>query len=112
VGLPFALGLVVSIYIHEMGRGCASEIRHSRDGADVHPRRRARPVEAGASERLRRRARRLAGPWWGLGAPLRPCGVAARWWGARMAIAKVGAWINLLNLIPIGPSMVGAASRR
>jgi hypothetical protein len=29
-----------------------------------------------------------------------------------MAIAKVGAWINLLNLIPIGPSMVGAASRR
>ena len=46
----------------------------------------------------------LAGPLWGLGAALAAYAVyAATGAGIWGAIAKIGAWINLFNLLPFGP---------
>ncbi len=103
-GWPLALGLVVSIYIHEMGH--VAELK--RLGIDA-----GAPMfipGLGALVRLRQHiddpiidARiGLAGPIWGLGA-----GVAA--WLAALAtksptlfaIAQLTGYINLFNLIPI-----------
>ncbi|PYR31400.1 MAG: site-2 protease family protein, partial [Acidobacteria bacterium] len=103
-GWPLALGLVVSIYIHEMGH--VAEIRRFGIAAGA-------PMfipGLGALVRLRQHiddpvvdARiGLAGPIWGLGA-----GIAA-WLVARatgshtwFAIAQLTGYINLFNLIPI-----------
>jgi len=44
----------------------------------------------------------LAGPWWGLGAAIAAFAVhLVTGWQSWAAIARVGAWINLLNLVPI-----------
>jgi len=105
-GWKFAAGLVVSIYIHEMGHVAAL-------------RRFGIPASApmfipgfGALVRLKQNPRTavedarvgLAGPWWGLGAALVAGGVywatSAPIWAA---IARTGAWINLFNLLPIAP---------
>jgi Zn-dependent protease len=103
-GWPLALGLVVSIYIHEMGH--VAEIRRLGLAAGA-------PLfipGLGALIRLRQHVDDpvtdarigLAGPIWGLGA-----GIAA-WLVARasgshtwFAIAQLGGYINLFNLIPI-----------
>ena len=59
-GWRFALGLVASIYVHEMGHVVrAAPLRHRGVGADVHPRaRRVHPLEAGAGDAARERAHR------------------------------------------------------
>jgi Zn-dependent protease len=103
-GWQFALGLVVSIYVHEMGHVAAL----FRFGIPASP-----PMFVpglGAFVRLgqypmspREDARvGLAGPIYGLGAATVAFGMFAVTglpiWGA---IAKVGAWINLFNLIPV-----------
>jgi Zn-dependent protease len=103
-GWPLALGLVVSIYIHEMGHVAAL----SRVGVDA-----SAPLfipGLGALVRLRQHiddpvvdARvGLAGPIWGLGAGLAAWGVAlatrSHTW---FAIAQLTGYINLFNLIPI-----------
>lgn len=103
-GWKFALGLVLSIYVHEMGHvlalrrygfkatapmfipGIGALIRMQQQ--IVNPR---EDAEIG-----------LAGPVYGLVAAM----VALALWlatgyGAFVAIASVGAWINLFNLLPI-----------
>lgn len=103
-GWPFALGIVLAIYIHEMGHVAA--LRRYGIGASA-------PMfipGLGAFIRLKQHLTSvredarvgLAGPDWGLGATLF-C-YAVYWtiggpiWGA---IAKFSAWINLFNLLPV-----------
>ena len=102
-GWPFAAGLAISIYIHEMGH--VYEIRKA--GIDA-----SAPMfipGIGALIRLRQHITDptvdarigLAGPVWGLGAAIAALGVY-EWTGLPIwgAIAHLGAWINLFNLIP------------
>ncbi|MBM3814555.1 MAG: site-2 protease family protein [Acidimicrobiia bacterium] len=103
-GWMFALGLVVSIYIHEMGHVDALRrfgIKASAPmfipmlGAVV----RLKQYPASAREDARVG---LAGPVWGAGAAL--ASLAIYWGGGGDifgAIARVGAWINLFNLLPV-----------
>lgn len=103
-GWPLALGLVISIYIHEMGH--VAELRRAGIAAGA-------PLfipGLGAMILLRKHiddpvldARiGLAGPLWGLATALAAFGIHAvtrqQVW---FAIAELGAWINLFNLIPI-----------
>ena len=102
-GWKFALGLVASIYVHEMGHVAALRRFGFRATAPMfvpglgtvvllqqHP---VNPVE---NARIG-----LAGPIWGLGAALVSLGVyLVSGWPVWLAIARVGAWINLFNLIP------------
>jgi Zn-dependent protease len=105
-GWWFALGLVVSIYIHEMGHVAALTrlgIRASAPmfipGLGALVRLEQYPEEPREDARIG-----LAGPRWGLGAAVAASGVylatAAPIWAA---IAAFGAWINLFNLLPLGP---------
>jgi Zn-dependent protease len=103
-GWLFALGLVLSIYVHEIGHVAALRqlgIRASAPmfvpgfGALV------RLKEYPASPREDARVG-LAGPIWGLVASV------VAWlafqltgWPILVAIARVGAWLNLFNLIPV-----------
>jgi Zn-dependent protease len=102
-GMWFALGLVLSIYVHEMGHvvalrryGIAATAPMFVPGLGAFIRlRQALPPAQSARVGL-------AGPLWGLGA-------AAVAWAATVvggspmwsAIAHTGAWINLFNLLPI-----------
>lgn len=105
-GWKFALGLVLSIYVHEMGHIAALRrygIRATAPmfipGLGALIRLRQHPVDAREDARIG-----LAGPVWGLGAATVAYGVAlATGWPSWAAIAKVGAWINLFNLLPLGP---------
>jgi Zn-dependent protease len=103
-GWKFALGVVVSIYIHEMGHVAQLErfgIKASAPmfipgfGALVrlkqHPASEAEDASVG-----------LAGPLWGLGASLAAYGVfLVTALGIWAAIAQWSARINLFNLLPI-----------
>lgn len=103
-GWQFAAGLVLSIYIHEMGHVAA--LRRYRIAATAPMfipflgafiRQKQYPANVGEDARVG-----LAGPVYGL------CAAVAAWliglatgvpvW---FAIARVGAWINLFNLLPI-----------
>jgi Zn-dependent protease len=103
-GWKFALGIVISIYIHEMGHVVAlRRFGFKATAALFIP-------GLGAVIRLQQRVANpredaaigLAGPIYGLGAALASAGL----WVATKhpifgAIASVGAWINLLNLTPV-----------
>ncbi|HEY2589554.1 MAG TPA: site-2 protease family protein [Tepidisphaeraceae bacterium] len=104
-GWRFGLGLVLSIYVHEMGHVIAlrrfgfkatSPMFIPALGAFIRMRQAViDPRESAAIG--------LAGPIYGLGA----AAVAAALWYATKhpllaALAGVGAWINLFNLLPIG----------
>jgi Zn-dependent protease len=103
-GWQLALGLVVSIYIHEMGHVAALMRYGVQASAPMFV------PGLGAAIRLRqalhdpRQDARvgLAGPLWGLGASLVSGMVFAVTeqpiWAA---IAQLGAWINLFNLLPL-----------
>jgi Zn-dependent protease len=103
-GLPFAVGFVVSIYIHEMGHVAA--LRHY--GIAATPpmfipgfgaliRMRQSPINPREDARVG-----LAGPLWGLGAAAAAYAVGvAGGGGLWLAIAHIGAWINLFNLLPV-----------
>lgn len=103
-GWQFALGLVVSIYIHEMGH--VAMLRHygipatapmfiPGVGAVIRSKRHIHDPIADARVGL-------AGPFWGLGAAIAAYAVfLATGWGIWAAIAYFGAIINLFNLIPI-----------
>ena len=103
-GWPLALGLVVSIYIHEMGH--VAMLRRFGIGADS-------PLfipGVGAFVMLRRpvtdprtdAAIGLAGPVWGLGAGLAAFAAYALTGDAIwLAIAQLTGIVNLFNLVPI-----------
>jgi Zn-dependent protease len=103
-GWIFALGLVASIYVHEMGHVAALSrlgIRASAPmfvpglGAMV------RLKEYPASPREDARVG-LAGPVWGLAAAaLTYAAFLGTGWPPLAAIARIAAWINILNLIPV-----------
>jgi Zn-dependent protease len=103
-GWKFALGFVLSIYVHEMGHvaalaryGIPATAPMFIPGFGAFVRMKAYPASAAEDARVG-----LAGPLWGLGAALAALGMrlvtGSELWGA---IAQAGAWINLLNLIPI-----------
>lgn len=103
-GWKFAAGLVVSIYIHEMGHVAALRRFGFRatapmfiPGVGAIIRMQQHPVNPVENARIG-----LAGPLWGLGAALACLGVyLVSQWPSWLAIARVGAWINLFNLLPI-----------
>jgi len=103
-GWPLALGLVVSIYIHEMGHVSVLRRLGIAAGAPLFI------PGVGAVVMLKQHVADpitdakigLAGPIWGLGAALAAAAIYAAT-GARIwfAIAQLTGFINLFNLIPI-----------
>ena len=103
-GMWFAGGLVLSIYVHEMGHvaalrryGIAASAPMFIPGLGAFIRLKQRPVDPREDARIG-----LAGPLWGLGATVVAYAAAmasgsALW----MAIAHISAWINLFNLLPV-----------
>ena len=104
-GWKFALGLVLSIYVHEMGHIIQLRRYGFRTGAPTFI------PGLGALIRLQQQVVNpredadigLAGPIYGLGAAI----VSLALWQVTQqpifaAIAGVGAWINLFNLLPFG----------
>jgi Zn-dependent protease len=103
-GWKFALGIVGSIYIHEMGHVAALRrygIKASAPmfipGFGAIVRLHQRPATPAEDARTG-----LAGPVWGLGAAL---AAAAIYFATKSpiwaAIAHFGAWVNLFNLLPV-----------
>jgi Zn-dependent protease len=103
-GWPLALGLVVSIYIHEMGHvsvlrklGIAAGAPLFIPGIGALVMLKQHPSDAHVDAKIG-----LAGPVWGLGAGLAAMGV---YWLTRIpiwhAIAQLTGFINLFNLIPV-----------
>jgi Zn-dependent protease len=102
-GWQLALGLVVSIYIHEMGH--VAELRRLGlpasaplfvPGLGAFVRLKQRPASAHEDARIG-----LAGPLWGLGAAVAAWAVHLAGGGAVWAaVARLGALINLFNLTP------------
>ena len=99
----FALGFVLSIYLHEMGHvaafrryGVPVSAPMFVPGFGAFVRGNWMPADVGQRARIS-----LAGPMWGLYAAL-ACFAMAAWTGETIwsALATVGAQINLLNLIP------------
>ena len=103
-GWVFALGVVLSLYVHEMGHVAALHrlgIRASAPmflpGLGAMVRLSQYPASAREDARVG-----LAGPIWGLGAAAATYGAhLATGAGALGAIARVAAWINLFNLVPV-----------
>jgi Zn-dependent protease len=103
-GLWFALGLVVSIYIHEMGHvaalrryGIAASAPMFIPGLGALVRLKQMPATPREDARVG-----LAGPLWGLGAAVAALAVgAATGNGFWAAIAATAAWLNLFNLMPV-----------
>jgi Zn-dependent protease len=103
-GLPFAIGFVVSIYIHEMWHvaalrryGIAASAPMFIPGLGALIRMRQAPVNPREDAIVG-----LAGPLWGLGAAVIAYVIAMFTdSGLWAAIAKTGAWINLFNLLPV-----------
>lgn len=103
-GWRFALGLVLSIYVHEMGHIFALRhygIRASAPmfipGLGAMVRLNQYPASPKEDARVG-----LAGPIWGLAAALAVyAAFLVTGWDSLGAIAKVGAWINLFNLVPV-----------
>jgi len=105
-GWKFALGLVLSIYVHEIGHvaalrklGIAATAPMFIPGLGAFVRLKQYPANPREDAEVG-----LAGPLWGLGAAI------AAWLGGTLlhsdlllAVARVGAWINLFNLLPLGP---------
>ncbi len=103
-GWTFAVGLVLSIYIHEMGHvamlrryGIPASAPMFIPGLGAVIRSSQYPATPREDSRVG-----LAGPLWGLGAAVLAWAVFAAGGGAYWgALAKVGAWINLFNLLPL-----------
>ena len=103
-GWKFALGFVLSIYVHEMGHvaalrryGIPASAPMFIPGVGALVRLHQGPQSAREDARIG-----LAGPLWGLGAALAALGAflvtGAPIWAA---IARTGAWLNLFNLLPV-----------
>ncbi|MBI5361827.1 MAG: site-2 protease family protein [Planctomycetes bacterium] len=103
-GWPFALGFVLSMYVHEMGHVAALRRYGIRASAPMFI------PGFGAFVRLEQHLATviedarvgIAGPWWGLGAALVAYGLFLATGAPIYAgIARAGAWLNLFNLVPI-----------
>lgn len=103
-GWKFALGFVLSIYIHEMGHiwmlrryGIRATAPMFIPGFGALVRLKQYPVTPVEDARVG-----LAGPMWGLGAAAAAYGIylwtGEQYWGA---LAQAGGMINLFNLIPV-----------
>ena len=100
----FALGLVLSIYVHEMGHvaalrhfGIAATAPMFIPGLGALVRLRQAPLNARENSRVG-----LAGPIWGAAAAFVSFAIGKLTGSAlMMAVAHVGAWINLFNLLPV-----------
>jgi Zn-dependent protease len=103
-GWRFALGVILTMYVHEMGHvaslrryGIAATAPMFVPGLGAF----VRLKQSLASVREDARVG-LAGPIWGLGATLATYALyAALGWPVLAAIAKFSAWLNLFNLLPI-----------
>ena len=103
-GVWFALGIVLSIYVHEMGHvfalrrfGIAATAPMFVPGLGALIRLRGQRLSPRENARIG-----LAGPMWGLAAALAALAGSALGGGPMWkAIAHVGAWINLFNLLPV-----------
>jgi Zn-dependent protease len=111
-GWKFALGLVASIYVHEMGHvaamrryGIEATAPMFLPGVGAMVRSKQYPVDPVENARVA-----LAGPLWGLGAAL---AAYAGFWITQLpvlaAVAQVAAWINLFNLLSVPPLDGGKA---
>jgi Zn-dependent protease len=118
-GWWFALGFVVSIYIHEMGHvaalrryGISATAPMFIPGFGAFVRLNQRPATPAEDARVG-----LAGPIWGAAAAVAALAVGKALDSPLMlAIGHVGAWINLFNLLPVwqldGSRAFAALSRR
>lgn len=105
-GWKFAAGLIVSIYIHEIGHvvalrkfGIAASAPSFVPGLGAFVRLEQYPANAMENARVG-----LAGPIWGTAAALLAAAAfLVADWPSFAAIARFGAWINLFNLLPVGP---------
>ncbi len=103
-GWKFALGVVLSIYVHEMGHvqalqryGIKATAPMFIPGLGAVVRLKQYPASPREDARVG-----LAGPIWGLGAAAAAYGVfLATGLGIWAAIAHFGAWVNLFNLLPV-----------
>ena len=103
-GWQFALGLIVSIYIHEMGHvvwlrrfGIPASAPMFIPGLGAFVRLKAHPATVGEDARIG-----LAGPVWGAAAAVLALALAETVGRPIFfAIARVGAWINVFNLLPV-----------
>jgi Zn-dependent protease len=103
-GWRFALGLVASIYVHEMGHvaairrfGLPASAPMFIPGFGAMVRLQARPTTPVEDARIG-----LAGPLWGLGAAAVEFAIGrATGSPTWLAIAHAAAWINLFNLLPV-----------
>ena len=102
-GWRFALGLVLSIYVHEIGHvaamrrfGIPASAPMFLPGLGAVVRMDAYPQTAREDARIG-----LAGPVWGLACALAVAAAfAVTGWPILAAVASVAAWINLFNLVP------------
>ena len=103
-GWRFAVGLVASIYVHEMGHvfalrryGIAASAPMFIPGLGAFIRSKSVMTSPRESARVG-----LAGPLFGLGATVVVYAAhLATGWESLAAIARVGAWVNLFNLLPL-----------
>jgi Zn-dependent protease len=113
-GWPLAIGLVLSIYVHEMGHVFVLSRYGIRAGAPLFvPGLGAVIMARQVITDPRQDARvGLAGPVWGLGTALAFLGAGlALEFPLLLAIAKLGALINLFNLLPVWSLDGGRAFR-
>ncbi len=105
-GWKFALGLMASIYVHEMGHvaalkrfGIPASAPSFIPGLGAFVRMKQYPATPIEDSRIG-----LAGPMWGLGAALAAYAIyLMTGWANWAAVARIGAWINLFNLLPTLP---------
>jgi Zn-dependent protease len=103
-GWKFALGFLISIFIHEMGHYLAAKSQGLKvdlpvflPGMGAYVRWYGQGV---SRENLAKIA--LAGPVFGLGTALACLGIFwATHYGLFLVLAYFGAWVNLINLIPV-----------
>jgi len=103
-GWRFALGLIATMYVHEMGHvfalrryGIRATAPMFVPGLGAFVRMEQYPVSPREDARVG-----LAGPMWGLAAAAATWVVAvATGWPSWAAVARTAAWLNLFNLLPI-----------
>ena len=103
-GWRFALGLIATMYVHEMGHvfalrryGIRATAPMFVPGLGAFVRMEQYPVTPREDARVG-----LAGPMWGLFAAAAAwAGALATGWPSWAAVARAAAWLNLFNLLPL-----------